>query len=80
MLILCQSCVLIAHSGSSFKKSANSSQTLVGGIDQLGGTVAELVKSCSLEQAIYNMDQKGILVSSSEKTMGSTSSKDGLRN
>lgn len=65
---------------SSFKKSANSSQTLVDDLDQLEEMVAELAKSYSLERAIYNMDQKGILVSGSETTMGSTSGKDGLRN
>ena len=49
-------------------------------IDKLGEGVAELAKSYSLKGAVYNMDQKGILVGGLEKTMGSTSGKDGLRN
>ena len=78
---LCSACTSNRDSDSSFKKSANSSQTLVGDLDrQLGGMVADLAKSYSLERAIYNIDQKGILVGSSEKIMGSTSGKYGLMN
>ena len=77
---LCSACTSYRDSDSSFEEPVNSSKTLVGAIDKLGEKVAELAKSYSLEGAIYNMDQKGILVGGSEKTMDSTSGKDGLRN
>ena len=77
---LCSKCTSDCDSDSGFEEPVNSSKALVGAIDKLGEGVAELAKSYSLKGAIYNMDQKGILVGDSEKTMGSTSGKDGLRN
>src|ERR1700683_5798843 len=75
---LCSTCTSDHESDSSFEEPANSSKTLVGAIDELGEKVAELAKSYSLKGAVYNMDQKGILVGGSarKKTMGSTSGKD----